>query len=305
MNIYHSIDAYENISGTSVALGYFDGVHEGHRAVIRACINGKGDCRAVVLTFSQSPAAALGRPVPPSLTDNETKAALFEREGIDDVIFADFSALRELSAAEFVIRVLKEKLKCKHVCCGYNYRFGRGGEGDTETLQKLCKAAGIAVTVIEPFYLDGEAASSTRIRELMAAGEIEHANAMLGRRYTIRGTIVGGNHIGSSLGYPTVNIPITDGAAVPHRGVYASVVTVDGRRIPGATNIGVHPTVGTSDSTLCETFLIDYSGGDLYGKEAACELIAFLRPEMRFDSSEALRAQISSDVARVKEQILP
>jgi riboflavin kinase/FMN adenylyltransferase len=300
MNIYRSIDEYQNPHGTVVALGYFDGVHEGHRAVIRACIDSRGDRRAVVLTFFESPAPALGRPVPPVLTNNTMKSELFAREGIDDVIFADFSALRELSAADFVTHILREKLSAQRVVCGYNYRFGKGGEGDTIALQKLCAAAGIAVTVIEPFYHEGEAVSSTRIRELMAEGRIDRANAMLGRRYSIAGMITGGNHIGSSLGYPTVNIPIADGAAVPRHGVYASVVTVDGVRIPGATNIGVHPTVGSNDTTLCETFLLDYSGGDLYTKAASCELIAFIRPEKHFDSIEALQAQIAADVARVK-----
>jgi riboflavin kinase/FMN adenylyltransferase len=303
MSIYHSIESYDKLNGTSVALGFFDGVHEGHRAVIRACAENKGNCRAVVLTFSESPAADLGRPVPPYLTDNDTKAALFFREGIDDVIFADFSALRDLSADDFVTHILKEKLNCKRVCCGYNYRFGRNGEGDTDILRRLCDIAGIDVTVIEPLYRDGEAVSSTRIRELLMSGEIDRANDMLGRRYAIRGTVAGGNRIGSALGFPTVNIPIAEGAAVPRRGVYASVVTVDGQRVPGATNIGVHPTVGTSGHPLCETFLIGYDGGDLYEKAVSCELIAFLRPERRFDSADALKTQITADVSRVKNLI--
>ena len=279
--------------GSAVALGFFDGVHLGHRAVLKACA-GSGLHR-VVLTFSQPPAKTIGRACPPLLTDNARKAALLGELGAEDVIFADFASLRELSPAEFVRSILYERLHAKQVYCGFNYRFGKDGDGDTALLTALCSEYGIGVTVIEPVYLDGEAVSSTRIRACIAAGEVGRAAEMLGGCYTIEGDIGGGNHIGTTMGFPTVNIPIGEGLCVPRYGVYAARITIDGRTFTAATNIGVHPTVEVISRPLCESFLLDFEGGDLYGKHAVCELRQFIRGERKFDSIEELRAQIRHD----------
>ena len=300
MDIYYSIDDYASQGLRSrVALGFFDGVHAGHRAVIDACCADKGGDTAVVLTFRESPAAALGQAVPPALTDNARKAELLEAAGADAVIFADFPTLRDMSAGGFVRLILRDKLRATAVFCGYNYRFGRRGEGGVDALKSLCAAEGIAATAVEPVYVGGEAVSSTRIRELLTEGCAEQAARMLGCPYALSGAIAGGNRIGTALGYPTVNIPIEEALCVPRRGVYASRVTVDGRTYPGATNIGVHPTVGSSAAPLCETFLLGYDGGELYGKYAVCELLSFIRPEKKFASPEELRRQVEEDVRLV------
>lgn len=301
MAVYHGIDAYTPTEyGAHVALGYFDGVHMGHRAVIAACADSKGRCDSLVLTFSQSPAAALGRPQPSILTDNATKAALIGEMGIDGVIFADFNAVRDYSAENFVRVILRDRLHAKKVCCGYNYRFGKDGRGDTILLRRLCAAYGIGVEVHEPVSIDGTAVSSTEIRRRLSAGDVAGANRMLGYPYRICGTVVGGNHIGTEMGYPTVNIPIADGAAVPAYGVYATEIRIDGRVYKGATNIGVHPTVGSNDMPLCETFLLDFEGGDLYGKHAACALLRYIRPESAFRSPQELSEQIQRDIAQIQ-----
>ena len=194
----HDLQTYRaHKEGSAVALGFFDGVHLGHRAVLKACA-GSGLHR-VVLTFSQPPAKTIGRACPPLLTDNARKAALLGELGADDIIFADFASLRELSPAEFVRSILYERLHAKQVYCGFNYRFGKDGSGDTALLTALCSEYGIGVTVIEPVYLDGEAVSSTRIRACIAAGEVGRAAEMLGGCYTIEGDIGGGNHIGSGF----------------------------------------------------------------------------------------------------------
>ena len=301
MKIYHSIEEYAREGKRSdVALGYFDGVHEGHRAVIRLCTGRDSGAVKAALTFCESPAAALGRETPPFLTDNEEKARLMEQLGIEAVIFADFASIRELSAEAFVTRVLKEKLRSRSVACGYNYRFGRGGAGDTAALTALCASEGITASIAEPVSAGGETVSSTRIRELLAEGEIARANAMLGYPYAIRGTVDRGNSLGAKMGYPTVNIPMRAGRMIPRRGVYASWVTVNGMSYRGATNIGVHPSVGENDRPLCETFLIGYDGGALYGAEVVCEPERFIRPERRFGSVDELTAQIERDVEEVK-----
>ena len=302
MKIYNSIDGYAALGLRSrVALGYFDGVHLGHRAVISACAGG-GEAVPVVLTFSESPAKALGRPAPPELTDNEAKAELMESAGAEAVIFADFLSVKDISAGDFVTAVLKDKLKAELVTCGYNYRFGKNGSGDTAELARLCAGAGIECRTVAPVTAGGETVSSTAIRELLARGEVEKANEMLGYGYRIRGEIRGGNHIGTALGFPTVNVELRDGLCVPRYGVYATRITVDGRTYRGATNIGVHPTVGETPRPLCETFIIGYTGGDIYGEKAEAELVRFVRPEMRFASAEELRAQIERDLREVGEE---
>ena len=301
MKIYNSLEEYEPRGRARVALGYFDGVHAGHRAVIGSALCGGAGERTVVLTFRESPAAALGLPIPPALTDNARKAALLAQTGADAVIFADFGAIRGLTPEAFVREVLCERLSVASVSCGYNYRFGRGGAGDTAALRELCAARGIGVTVVPPVSVDGEAVSSTRIRALLAEGEIERANRMLVSPFAVSGTIRSGNHIGTALGFPTMNLPVGEGLCLPRRGVYASRVTVGGRAYSGATNIGVRPTVEEHGEPVCETFLIGYEGGDLYGCEAVCELTRFLRPEQRFESFDALQKQVMSDIAAVEK----
>ena len=176
MAIYYGLNDYApDERGSCAALGFFDGVHIGHRAVIGGC---GGGLRKIALTFGESPAKALTGERPPLLTDNGTKARLLGCAGADDVIFADFLSLKDKSAEEFVREILCEKLNAKTVCCGFNYRFGRGGEGDTEALKRLCGELGIEVRVCRPVTLDGEQVSSSKIRELISAGEIKKVIAL-------------------------------------------------------------------------------------------------------------------------------
>lgn len=298
MRIFNSIEEYTAVRPAQVALGYFDGVHRGHRAVIAACKKGEGD--AVVLTFRESPAAALGYAAPPALTDPARKAALMEQAGADAVIFADFRELRDLEPEQFVRAVLRDRLGAAGVACGYNYRFGRNGAGDTELLLRLCAAEDIGATVVQPVSVDGEAVSSTRIRELLAEGEITRVNRMLGSPFAVCGEIRSGNHIGTTLGFPTLNLPVGEGLCMPRRGVYAARVTVGGRSYIAATNIGVRPTVERDGAPVCESFLLGYEGGDLYGYTAVCELTRFIRPERRFEDFDALKRQVLSDIETVR-----
>ena len=297
MRIYHGIDGYEAGGRLSVALGFFDGVHEGHREVIRRCT--EQGTRVAVLTFEQSPASVLGGEAPPALTDNERKAELIAQLGVDELIFADFSAVRDLSAEAFVKTILREKLGAEAVSCGYNYRFGKNGSGDTQALRRLCELEGIRTYIAEPVDIGGRAVSSTAIRKMLSGGDIEGANKMLGWRYSVSGAVGGGNRVGRTLGFPTVNLPIGEGMCVPRYGVYASRLIIDGKEYRGATNIGVHPTVMEAQRPVCETFILDYEGEGLYGEQAVCELTAFIRPERRFDSPEELTAQIEKDVNEI------
>ena len=301
MKVFDSIEAYAALGHDShVALGFFDGVHLGHRAVIRDCVGDKDGCDAVVLTFSESPSRSLGKSNAPLITDNARKAQLMEELGADAVIFADFAQIRELDAEAFVDCVLCKALRAKKVSCGYNYRFGKHGAGDTAVLTALCRDRGIAVSVCEPVSVNGLSVSSTLIRELLQRGDTAGAGKLLGYPYTICGTVGSGNRIGSELGYPTLNLPIGEGLAVPKHGVYASRIYAGGGVYGGATNIGVHPTVGANPAPVCETFLLDYDGGELYGETVICEPLAFIRPEKSFGSVDELTEQIGRDIGIIK-----
>ena len=296
MKCFYGFNEYQpHEEGAYVALGFFDGVHPGHRAVIGRCVGDSGELPAVVLTFRESPAKALGRSAPPLLSDNERKAELMEQIGAEEVIFADFCDIKDQSPEDFVRDVLKDRLNARCVYCGFNYHFGAGGRGDTALLETLCGEYGIGVVVLPPVQLGDRQVSSSVIRGLIADGEIERANEMLGYRFAVAGDIGSGNHIGTAMGFPTVNIPLREGITVPRFGVYASEIVIDGRVYRGATNIGVHPTVGENERPLCETFLLDFEGGDLYGRRAVCRLKAFVRPEKRFGSLEELTKQVQKD----------
>lgn len=302
MTVCHGISEYQATEyGAHVALGYFDGMHLGHQAVVRTCAGGSGSCDSVVLTFAQSPAVALGKARPAMLSGLAEKASMMEAAGIRTVIFADFAGVQDMSAARFVSEVLHTALRAKKVYCGYNYHFGKNGSGDTHLLRELCGQHGIQVEVIPPVYLDGTAVSSTEIRRRLSDGDIAGANRMLGYRYRVVGRIDSGNHIGTAMGYPTVNIPIREGMIVPAYGVYATDILIDGLRYRGATNIGVHPTVKQNTAPLCETYLLDYHGGDLYGSYAVCELIRFIRPERKFVSLQELRDQVQRDIETIRK----
>lgn len=304
MKIFNSIEEYAKTGYQSrVALGFFDGVHLGHRAVIKEIVGDKDGDRAVVLTFKDSPAKELGNEDVLLITDNRRKAQLMEELGADAVIFADFKGIKDMDAEEFVRCVLAGQLRAKKVSCGYNYRFGKDGKGDTAILERLCGELGIGLSVCRPVDCGGQAVSSSAVRELLQSGRIEEANRMLGSAYSVRGRIDSGNHIGTALGFPTVNLAIEKGLVVPKRGVYASRVTIGTECYRGATNIGVHPTVGENDTPLCETFLLDYRGEELRGEYAVCEPAAFIREEKKFVSADALAEQVGKDIEAIKKSV--
>ena len=301
MIVYNSIEEFAKTGYEShVALGFFDGVHLGHRAVIGGCIDGRGDRTSVVLTFAENPAKLLGKADVRLITDNARKAELIAELGADALIFADFMRLKDMEAEDFIRRVLHEQLRAKRVVCGYNYRFGRFGRGDVSMLKKECAALGIEVSVCEPVYCGDRAVSSTAVRELLQAGDMALAGRMLGYPYAVSGRVGTGNRVGSQMGYPTVNLPIGEGLIAPRFGVYAARMIIGGKTYRGATNIGVHPTVKESREPLCETFLLDYHGDGLYGESIVCEPAAFIRQEMKFASIDELTAQIGRDIEEIK-----
>lgn len=190
--------------------------------------------------------------------------------------------------------VLFARLNARRLCCGADFRFGRGKAGDAALLERLCAQAGAELAVLSPVELDGEKISSTRIRQAVSAGDMPQASRLLGRPFGFTLEVIHGNHIGGSkLGTPTINQALPEELIFPRFGVYAAWCQVEGERFYGVCNVGIKPTVG-SDRVLAETWMPDFAG-DLYGKEIQVELVEFLRPERKFDSLEELKAAIKKN----------
>lgn len=286
--VYPLSDAPE--APRAVALGFFDGIHLGHRAVLQRTLEEAGEAYIpAAFTFDTLPKV---EPTGRLMDDTDTDAQL-ERLGLAELIVAPFEALRDLSPEAFVRNVLCEALGARVVVCGYNYRFGKNGAGDAQQLMTLGAQCGMQVTVLPPVLADGEPISSTRIRAAVQRGDLLTANRLLGHPFTIHAPVIGGQQLGRTLGTPTINQPLSPKLVLPAFGVYASAVQVAGGVTYGVTNIGVKPTVGGT-APLAETWIPAFEG-DLYGQEVPVTPVQFLRPEQRFPSVEALREQIKAD----------
>lgn len=287
---------------TAVALGFFDGLHRGHRRVLSLAANEKsGGLVPVCFTFDESPKSVVTGEKIPSLMTRNDKLSELEKLGIEHVYLADFRELVHLAPREFAEEVLFKKLRAKKLFCGFNYRFGRNAEGDTVLLESLCKQFGAELTVIPPETEGDEIVSSTLIKKLISDGEIERANSLLCSRFGFSSVIEHGKRLGRELGTPTINQPLSEGLIVPKFGVYASIVTLEnGESFCGVTNVGIKPTVG-SKIPLWETWMPDYNGGDIYGQTADVRLLAFIRPEKRFESLDALKNEIIKNSITAKE----
>ncbi|HJB98640.1 MAG TPA: riboflavin biosynthesis protein RibF [Candidatus Acutalibacter pullicola] len=296
MKIVRSLEEMGETAPSSLALGAFDGLHRGHMAVIRrACAPGEGGRRLqpAVFTFSRSPAGNS------AVLTGRDKERLLEDAGVEVLYSLEFSQVKDWEAEAFVEQVLFETCAAQRLCCGEDFRFGRGARGDTALLQTLCDRRGVELTVVPPVKEGGEKVSSTRIRAAVEAGDISLANRLLGRPFGFSLEVIHGNHIGTGLGTPTINQAIPEGFVLPRFGVYASWCRVGGEYFYGVTNVGVKPTVG-SDRVLAETWMPEFQG-DLYGKRVRVFLLEFLRPEKKFGSLEELKAAIQTNGEQAKE----
>jgi riboflavin kinase/FMN adenylyltransferase len=277
----------ERGSERSVAVGTFDGVHLGHREVIR----GSGS----VLTFDPHPVSVVApQHTPKLLTTLERKAELIASLGVQELIVIPFDEeFAKRSAAEFISDVLVGALRARQVAVGENFRFGHKAQGDPRLLAEDERFT----TVVHPLLeVDGEIVSSSHIRGLVLAGEVREANRLLGAPFELSGVVRSGDARGRELGFPTANIVPEEALVCPGHGVYACLA--DGR--PAAVSIGVRPTFQTGRGELIEAFLLDFDG-DLYGKRLRLEFLERLRGERRFDSPERLVEQMHRDVERTRE----
>lgn len=289
---------------SAVALGVFDGVHLGHRAILGAAVAQARavSATAVVCTFDPHPLEVLQPDrAPLAITTLDERLALIAETGIDVAVVLPFD--KELAAVEpeaFVKDVLVERLSARHVVVGFNHRFGRGARGDAALLRELGERLGFGVEVVEPFTVDGVEVSSTKIRAALRRGDLDAAARMLGRPYTLPGKVVAGAGRGRTLGFPTANVA-PDRPVLVAPGVYACTVDVGGVSHRAVVNVGVRPTF--DEHTLAvEAYLLDFSG-DLYGQSIRLVFVARVREERRFPSVDALRGQIEADVATARQRL--
>ena len=283
--------------GTCVALGNFDGIHLGHRAIIEACARTAREegLLSLVWSFRRHPEHILkGSFSSGNIISLSDKEEIMTDLGIGHIIWENFESVRFLSPEEFCQTILLKKLYAKKVFCGFNFTFGKNGAGNADFLKEYLTPLGVEVIALDPVTQGGEPISSTRIRALLSDGNMEQAAQLLGRPYSIRFPVLHGKHLGTKIGFPTLNQSFPEEYVVPKKGVYAVRMILDGKSYPGVCNVGNRPTVDQNGETLAETHLFDFSG-DLYGKKVKVEFFSFLRPEKRFSSLEELKKQITKD----------
>lgn len=279
-----------------IALGFFDGVHKGHGALLRRV----GEVAQILgatptaVTFDTHPEnLIMGTPTPLISSPNDRAELMRRYYGIQEVVVAHFDErMMHMNWEDFVSEFLVKENGAVHLVAGHDFHFGYKGEGNPQRLREKCGALGIGCDIIPKVELDGITISSTYIRGLLAQGELERANYFLGHPYFLTDRVHHGKKLGATLGFPTVNLRFAPGVLIPARGVYATRVFFEnGESRPAVTNIGVRPTVDSDGVVNVEGFILDFDG-DLYGQNISMEFHKYLRPERRFDSLEKLKAEV-------------
>ena len=272
----------------AVALGTFDGLHAGHRRVL----NLPQELRKVAVTFEKPPKMILSGESELIMSYGEKYKAL-KNMGIDEVLKLDFYTVKDKNPCEF-LEFICERYNPSMISCGFNYHFGKNGEGDTQLLSRFCEEKGITLRICEEFRLDGETVSSTRIRNLLRQGEIQKANRLLSEPYSFKAVVEHGDERGRTIGFPTINQKYPRGRVRLKNGVYKTKIYYKNKEYNGITNIGIRPTYEL-DYIISETYIIDFKG-DLYGKTVTVKPVSFLREEMKFSNVEELKNQILKDI---------
>jgi riboflavin kinase / FMN adenylyltransferase len=305
MEILRLISELSKLDGPIfLAIGVFDGVHRGHRAVIStsAAHARSANGISVVVTFDPHPMKVLQpQNAPHLLTATQHKIALIRDLGVRHLLVINFDEQFAATEPEDFIRELVTHSKpLREICVGHEWSFGKGRRGDLNLLKKLGAQFGFAVIGIPPVKISGEVVSSTAIRQAVESGDLARAARMLGRQYAILGTVVSGDHVGKKIGFPTANLS-AHSEQFPPNGVYFAQATLDGVVYPGVINLGYRPTVtrGKPERVL-EIHLLDFDG-DIYGKDVEVRFVRYLRPEQKFENVQALAQQIQLDVQQARK----
>lgn len=287
------------MENTVIALGFFDGVHRGHGALLQKTAERARELGAVpaAFTFDRPPKEVVtGQPVYLINSDRDRQGLMERLYGIQQVVFAPFDRTMMTMPWEEYIQMLIHDYGAVHFVAGHDHRFGHKNSGNVLLLQAKCAELGLGCDIIPQVTLDGITVSSTYIRTLVEGGDIERAADFLGHRHCLSQTVQHGQRLGRTIGIPTVNLAVPEHVLAPAHGVYVTEVFLpDGRRFPGVTNVGTRPTVSDSGAVSVETFLLGFDG-DLYGQEIRLEFCRRLRGERKFDSLEALREEIQHNI---------
>lgn len=304
MNIVHAAaDLKPGPRGVCLAIGVFDGVHLGHQSVIgRACDEARRrNAISAVVTFDRHPNTVVApQNVPPLIYPLSKKLRVIASLDMDAVCVIHFDkAFSEIPGEQFIRSLARDAGPVHAICVGQTFMFGRKRSGDIALLKTLAGELGFVLHALPDVSLDGQAVSSTRVREAVRAGQLDLAGRLLGRPYMLSGPVVAGSRLGQKLGFPTANLDVT-GVLVPPSGVYAACAQVDGRTHRAAVNIGHRPTVQSPQAPLSvEAHLLDFTG-ELYGREIELTFLKKLRDERKFPSPDALRRQIEQDIAAAR-----
>ena len=285
---------------TIYALGFFDGVHAGHQALLKECcrLAAENSCGTGAITFRDHP-DALVFGAPPVLINTPADRERLLHRFVSQVVTLPFDKKMLDTPWQDFLDMLRRDYHAAGFVCGDDFHFGYHGQGNGQLLLDYCRSAGLPGAVVPEQTVDGTRVSSTHIRTLLEQGNMEEADRFLSHPQMLTGTVVHGKHLGSTLGIPTANLPYPDGLVIPRKGVYAAQVCLDGKRYPAVTNVGTRPTV--SGKTLnVESWILGYDG-DLYGKEIPVEFLKFLRPERKFDSLEQMKEEIQKNARETLE----
>ena len=292
------------VEKTVIALGFFDGVHRGHGALLRKAAERAGELNAApaVFTFDRSPKEFVtGKPVLLINSNDDRRDIIRRVYGIQRVIFAPFDReMMTMPWQDFITELLVKQYGAVHLVAGHDYRFGHKNEGTVERLREKCRELGLGCDIIPKVELEGITVSSTYIRTLLEQGDVERAALFLGHPHCLSQTVRHGQRLGRTIGIPTVNLAVPAHVLTPERGVYITRVFLpDGRSCPGVTNVGTRPTVTEGDAVSVETYLLGFDG-DLYGQTVRLDFYKRLRGEVKFPSLEALRQEILRNVAETE-----
>jgi riboflavin kinase/FMN adenylyltransferase len=299
MRIFNDLSEVQKTENTVLTLGTFDGLHLGHKKIIEK-LKKKAvslNCRNFVITFSPHPRNVIsGNNTVKLLTTDEEKIKLFEEYGIENLLIVNFTKeFSQLSSEVFFKDYILEKIGLKEIIVGYDHHFGKGRNGDVNTLRKMGVEFDFDVTTVEAFKVNNDPVNSTKIRKALSSGDMKTANSYLGRGYSFSGMVVSGDKRGRKLGFPTANIRIDgDEKLLPVLGIYAVEFSFDNEVHKGLLSVGIRPTFYNSGNIVPEVYLYDFDR-DIYDKNVTVRIVDWIRGEEKFPSAEALIEQMQKD----------